>query len=109
MSSSVSLRSESDLEENLKAVEEGLPNLLRHIENLSKFNIPTVVALNRFPTDTENEISRVQKVCQEAGVTAILAEHWKDGGKGASKLAETVIDTIDNKDSDLKFLSSKLA
>ena len=91
-------------EENLKAVEEGLPNLLRHIENLSKFNIPTVVALNRFPTDTENEISRVQKVCQEVGVTAILAEHWKDGGKGASKLAETVIDTIDNKDSDLKFL-----
>ena len=91
-------------EENLKAVEEGLPNLLRHIENLSKFGIPTVVALNRFPTDTENEISRVQKVCEEVGVNAILAEHWKDGGKGASKLAETVIDTIDNKDSDLKFL-----
>ncbi len=90
-------------EENLKAVEDGLPNLLRHIENLSNFGLPTVVALNRFPTDTENEISRVQGVCKELGVNAILAEHWKDGGKGASKLAETVVDTIENKTSNLKF------
>ncbi len=91
-------------EENLKAVEDGLPNLLRHIENLSKFGIPTVVALNRFPTDTENEIAKVQDVCKNVGVNAILAEHWKDGGAGAAKLAESVIDTIENKTSDLKFL-----
>ena len=90
-------------EENLGAVEKGLPNLLRHIENLSKFGIPTVVALNRFPTDTKNEITKVQKVCEELGVNAILAEHWKDGGKGASKLAETVISTIQNKKAELKF------
>ncbi len=90
-------------EENLEAVEKGLPNLLRHIENLSKFGIPTVVALNRFPTDTKNEITKVQKVCEELGVNAILAEHWKDGGKGASKLAETVISTIQNKKAELKF------
>ena len=90
-------------EENLEAVEKGLPNLLRHIENLSKFGIPTVVALNRFPTDTKNEITKVQKVCEELGVNAILAEHWKDGGKGASKLAETVILTIQNKKAELKF------
>ena len=90
-------------EENLKAVEKGLPNLLRHIENLSKFGIPTVVALNRFPTDTKNEIIKVQKVCEELGVNAILAEHWKDGGKGAAKLAETVISTIENKKAELKF------
>ena len=90
-------------EENLEAVEKGLPNLLRHIENLSKFGIPTVVALNRFPTDTKNEITKVQKVCEELGVNAILAEHWKDGGKGASKLAETVISTIENKKAELKF------
>ena len=90
-------------EENLKAVEKGLPNLLRHIENLSKFGIPTVVALNRFPTDTKNEITKVQKVCEELGVNAILAEHWKDGGKGASKLAETVFSTIENKKAELKF------
>ena len=90
-------------EENLIAVEKGLPNLLRHIENLSKFGIPAVVALNRFPTDTKNEIIKVQKVCEELGVNAILAEHWKDGGKGASKLADTVISTIQNKKAELKF------
>ena len=90
-------------EENLKAVEKGLPNLLRHIEILSKFGIPTVVALNRYPTDTKNEITKVQEVCEEHGVNAILAEHWKDGGKGASKLAETVISTIENKKAELKY------
>ena len=91
-------------EENLSALESGLPNLLRHLENLSKFGLPTVVAVNRFPTDTENEIAKVQEVCKNAGVNAVLAEHWSDGGKGASKLAETVVNTIDNKDSTLKFL-----
>ena len=91
-------------EENLTAVQDGLPNLLRHIENISKFGIPSVVALNRFPTDTENEISTVQRVCKEVGVTAILAEHWKDGGKGASKLAEEVVQIIETKDSNLQFL-----
>ena len=91
-------------EENLKAVEDGLPNLLRHLENLAKFGVPTVVALNRFPTDTEDEISKVIDVCKKNGVNAVLAEHWKDGGKGASKLAETVIDTIEKNNSKLKFL-----
>ena len=59
-------------EENLDALESGLPNLLRHLENLSKFNLPTVVAINRFPTDTESEISKVQEVCKNAGVNACL-------------------------------------
>ena len=91
-------------EENLDALESGLPNLLRHLENLSKFNLPTVVAINRFPTDTESEISKVQEVCKNAGVNAVLAEHWAEGGKGAAKLAEAVIETIDGNTSDLKFL-----
>ncbi len=91
-------------EENIKAVSDGLPNLIRHIENLSKFGIPTVVAINRFPTDTENEIKKVQQECKERGVSAILAEHWKDGGKGAAELAKTVINTIENNSSNLKFL-----
>ena len=91
-------------EENLSALESGLPNLLRHLENLNKFGLSTVVALNRFPTDSENEIDKVQKVCRENGVNAILAEHWADGGKGASKLAETVIENIESKKSSLKFL-----
>ena len=75
----------------MKALESGLPNLLRHLENLSKFGLPTVVAINRFPTDSESEIKKVQEVCKNAGVNAVLAEHWAEGGKGASKLAETVI------------------
>ena len=91
-------------EENLDALESGLPNLLRHLENLSKFNLPTVVAINRFPTDTESEISKVQEVCKNAGVNAVLAEHWAEGGKGSAKLAEAVIETIDGNKSDLKFL-----
>ncbi len=91
-------------EENLSALESGLPNLLRHLENLNKFGLSTVVALNRFPTDSEKEIEKVQKVCSENGVNAILAEHWADGGKGASKLAETVIENIESKKSSLKFL-----
>ena len=55
-------------EENLNALESGLPNLLRHLENLSKFGLSTVVAINRFPTDTKSEISKVQEVCKNAGV-----------------------------------------
>jgi len=91
-------------EENLKALESGLPNLLRHLENLSKFNLPTVVAINRFPTDTEKEISKVQEVCKDAGVNAVLAEHWSDGGKGASKLAESVVEIVEKNNSKVNFL-----
>ena len=91
-------------EENLSALESGLPNLLRHLENLNKFGLSSVVAINRFPTDSEKEIDKVQQVCSENGVNAILAEHWADGGKGASKLAETVIENIESKKSSLKFL-----
>ena len=88
----------------LSALESGLPNLLRHLENLNKFGLSTVVAINRFPTDSEKEIEKVQQVCSENGVNAVLAEHWTDGGKGASKLAETVIENIESKKSSLKFL-----
>ena len=91
-------------QEDLIALELGLPNLLRHLENLSKFNIPTVVALNRFPTDTESEIQKVQKVCNDAGVTAILAEHWAKGGEGAALLAEKVVETIEGYQDEISFL-----
>ena len=91
-------------EENLSALEKGLPNLLRHLENLSKFGLPTVVAINRFPTDTDNEIKKVQEVCKNSGVNAVLAEHWSNGGEGAAKLAETVVSTIEATPSNLKFL-----
>ena len=91
-------------EENLKAVEDGLPNLTRHLENLSKFGLPTVVALNRFPTDTDEEIKKVIEVCNSHNVDAILAEHWAKGGEGAARLAEKVIDIVDKKEVNLKFL-----
>ncbi len=90
--------------ENLSALESGLPNLLRHLENLEKFGLPTVVAINRFPTDTEKEIVKVQEVCKQKGVNAVLAEHWEHGGKGASNLAEAVIEIIEKRSSSLKFL-----
>jgi len=91
-------------EENLSALESGLPNLLRHLENLSKFELPTVVAINRFPTDTENEIQKVQEVCKNSGVNAVLAEHWSNGGEGAAKLAETVVSTIEGNSSNLRYI-----
>ncbi len=91
-------------EENLKAVEDGLPNLIRHLENLSKFGLPTVVALNRFPTDTDDEIKKVIEVCKTFNVDAILAEHWARGGEGAANLAQKVVDIIDNNENNLKFL-----
>ena len=91
-------------EENLNAVEDGLPNLIRHLENLAKFGLPTVVALNRFPTDTEDEIKKVIEVCNSFNVDAVLAEHWAKGGEGAANLAEKVINIVENNKAKFKFL-----
>ena len=79
-------------EENLELLEKGIENLAAHVENVQKFGIPAVVAINRFPTDTEAEIELVKKMAQQAGAEqAILAEHWAKGGKGAAELAEAVV------------------
>jgi len=83
--------------EDLKALEKGIPNLLQHVENLGKFGVPVVVALNRFPTDTQAELDLVQKACAKAGVTAVLGEHWAKGGEGATDLAREVVHTIETK------------
>ena len=91
-------------EENLNAVEDGLPNLIRHLENLAKFGLPTVVALNRFPTDTEDEIKKVIEVCNSFNVDAVLAEHWAKGGEGAANLAEKVVNIVENNKAKFKFL-----
>ena len=90
--------------EDLEALNMGIPNLLRHLENMEKFGVPTIVAINKFPTDTQNEIESVQAICKEKGVNAILAEHWANGGAGAAKLAEEVINTIEKDEVDFKFL-----
>ena len=79
-------------EENLEALEKGIPNLLKHVENITQvFKLPAVVAINRFPTDTEAEIRLVREKCEELGVNVALSEVWAKGGAGGEELAEEVV------------------
>lgn len=78
--------------ENLSALEKGLPNLLQHVENITKgFGLPAVVAINRFPTDTEAELKLVEDKCRQLGVNVALSEVWGKGGEGGIALAEEVV------------------
>ena len=79
-------------EENLPALEKGLPNLLQHVENITKvFGLPCVVAINAFPTDTAAELKLVEDKCKELGVNVALSEVWAKGGEGGIALAEEVV------------------
>ncbi len=79
-------------EENLSALEEGLPNLLRHVANVKNvYNLPCVVAINRFPTDTQAEIDLVIEKCRALGVNVCLSNVWAEGGKGGEALAREVV------------------
>lgn len=79
-------------DENLGALENGLPNLLRHVENITKvFGLPCVVAINRFPTDTEAELKLIEDKCKELGVNVALSEVWGKGGEGGVALAEEIV------------------
>ena len=83
--------------EDLDALESGLPNLLQHVANIQTvYNLPVVVAINAFPTDTPAELKLVEDRCGELGVKAVLAEHWAKGGDGATELAEEVVKACDN-------------
>ncbi|MDY3225262.1 MAG: formate--tetrahydrofolate ligase [Candidatus Faecousia sp.] len=78
--------------ENLEALEKGLPNLLQHVENITKvYKLPCVVAINRFPTDTEAELKLIEKKCKELGVNVALSEVWAKGGEGGIELAKEVV------------------
>ena len=78
--------------ENLEALEKGLPNLLRHVENITKvYGLPCVVAINAFPTDTEAELKLVEDKCRALGVNVALSEVWAKGGEGGMALAEEVV------------------
>jgi len=78
--------------ENLSALEAGLPNLLQHVENITKvYKLPAVVAINAFPKDTKAELELVEKKCKEAGVKAAISEVWEKGGEGGIKLAEETV------------------
>ena len=82
--------------ENLDAVRAGIPNLLRHVHNITDvYHLPCVVALNAFPTDTKAEQDLVKEICKEAGVNAVLSNVWAEGGKGGEELAEEVVRLCD--------------
>ena len=90
--------------ENLEALEKGIPNLLKHIENITKvYNLPAVVAINRFPLDTEAELKFIEEKCNELGVNVALSEVWAKGGEGGIDLANEVIKLIENGENDFRY------
>lgn len=90
--------------ENLEALKKGFANLEKHIENVGKFGVPVVVAINKFPTDSDAELALVEKLCNDMGVEVSLSEVWGKGGEGGRDLAEKVVKTIETKPSNFKFL-----
>jgi len=90
-------------EENIEALENGFLNLKRHLENIAKFGVPSIVALNAFSADTEAETKKFMELCSSIGVKSVVATHWADGGKGAENLAQAVVDLLDADDNDASF------
>ena len=89
--------------EDLDALEAGIPNLVKHIENITKYGLPVVVAINKFPTDTDAELALVAKKCEELGADFALSEVWEKGGKGGIELAQKVVNACE-KPSQFKFI-----
>jgi formate--tetrahydrofolate ligase len=90
--------------EDLKALEAGMANLQRHVENVKKFGLPSVISINRFSADTDAEIALVKEKCKALGVEAVMADHWALGGEGAADVAKAVVKTIDESKGKLKLL-----
>lgn len=91
--------------ENIQALEVGIENLLKHVENITiNFGLPAVVAINEFPTDTRAEMDFIEKKCKELGVNAVLSQVWAKGGAGGKALAEEVIRVIDEEENNFKFI-----
>lgn len=82
-------------EENLKALEDGYENLKKHVENVKKFNVPAVVAINKFPTDTEKEIELLFEKCKLDGIEVVLSDVWAKGGEGGVDLAKKVVEVVE--------------
>ena len=91
-------------QENLEALKKGIVNLEKHIENLQKYQVPVVVTLNRFITDTDAELAFVEKFCKDRDCDFALANVWEKGGEGGIELANAVLNTLENKKSDFKVL-----
>lgn len=97
------VRKEDLNEKNVEALKAGLPNLLRHIENIKTlFGCPVVVAINRFPTDTDDELNAIREACNEKGANVALSEVWAKGGEGGVELANEVLRLIEEP-SELRF------
>lgn len=84
-------------EENIAALEAGFANLAVHLENIAKFGVPAIVAINRFVSDTEAEIETLQRLCRKSGAEAVLVQAWENGGKGAADLAQKVTELAEKK------------
>jgi formate--tetrahydrofolate ligase len=91
-------------EENLVAVKKGFANLEKHVENVRKFGVPCVVAVNVFATDTREELDLIHRLCHEIGIEVVLAEVWAKGGEGGLDLAQKVIDLIESNHKDFRYL-----
>lgn len=91
-------------EENLDALKAGSTNLLRHLDNVAKYGVPAVVAINRFPTDTEAELELLRDLCKEKGIDVVLSEVFAKGGEGGMELAKEVINICENQKSDFHTL-----
>ena len=85
-------------EENLEALRKGIENLEKHIENIAKFNVPSIVAINAFPTDTEAELQLLKDICEKKGVDVALSEVWAKGADGGEELAEKLLDILETKE-----------
>src|SRR6476660_4410348 len=90
--------------ENLKALEAGMTNLQRHVENVRKFGLEPVISINRFSADTPAEIELVKKASARLGVEAVMADHWAEGGKGAADVARAVVKVVESGKSNMKLL-----
>ncbi len=90
--------------ENLPALEKGISNLERHIENLKKFGVPIVVTLNAFVSDTEAEVNIIKETCAKFGVKFAVSKVWEHGGAGGADLANEVLDILENETSEFKYL-----
>jgi len=91
-------------EENLVAVKKGFSNLEKHVENVRKFGVPCVVAINVFATDTREELDLIHRLCHEIGIEVVLAEVWAKGGQGGLELGKKVIEMVENNGKDFHYL-----
>ncbi len=92
-------------QENITAVEKGFENLERHYKNITQhYGLPCVVCVNHFTFDTEAEISLLQQKCADLGATCVVSKHWANGGEGAEDLAKAVVEVVDNREPEFKFV-----